>query len=372
VRFEGIINATTDDLHRMRTGIRAVLEPAITALLEGRSDADVRAAWRAATEPIVAEHEALRSVVKDLPSTVDLAGAVAAINGGRVTHVGTAVRTEGKVVNVALALDGNLKQQLRVVVSAMIANSTRPLHLWILSRDHTPAEFESFAAAFPEITVTWLPADGVTYGDVTRMLKHITVATMDRLLLPELLPELDRIVYHDIDALPLGDVAELHDTQLDGVPLAARSSLATNTMSGFGTVFAAVRALRDREDRGQELLHRVLREHPIDFIAFNAGILVLNLERMREDKFVDRYVPYVERYGLNDQEVLNFYVGANRQVLDPKWNSVPLQEVIDAPAIVHWAGSSKPWQPRYVRYQDRWHQYEREAERRTRAAASSA
>jgi len=366
VRFEGIINATPADLVTMRTGIRDVLEPAITALLAGASDDEVRAAWKASTEPIVAAHEALRAdYPRELPSSIDFDAAVAGINAGRVRIEGTEARTKGKPVNVAFALDGNLKRQLRVVVSAMVEHSTRPLHLWILSRDHSPEDFESFAAAFPEVITTWLPTDDVSYGDVTRMLPHITLATMDRLLLPNILSELDHVVYHDIDALPFGDVAELHDTPLGDAPLAARTSPANLTSSGFHTIYAAAKALKDREDRGQELLHRTLREHKIDFPAFNAGVLVMNLDAMRRDDFVRLYVPYVERYGLNDQEVLNFYAGARRLVLDPKWNSVPTQDAVAKPGIVHWAGGAKPWQDLYVRYQHTWEHYEAVAAERS-------
>ena len=48
---------------------------------------------------------------------------------------------------------------------------------------------------------------------------------MDRLFLPELLPDTDKILYLDIDMIVQGDVAELYRTDLLDTPLAARDEL---------------------------------------------------------------------------------------------------------------------------------------------------
>src|SRR5690606_11356603 len=94
----------------------------------------------------------------------------------RVERSGSA--PEGEAVNIALAVDGNLKSELAVVVDAMVAHCSRPLQLWVLCREHGSADFRRFAAAFPEVSVTWLPCDAVDHGRVPGMLKHITISTM--------------------------------------------------------------------------------------------------------------------------------------------------------------------------------------------------
>jgi predicted O-methyltransferase YrrM len=67
----------------------------------------------------------------------------------------------------------------------------------------------------------------------------------------------------------------------------------------------------------------------------------------------------VERYGMNDQEVLNCYAGPNRAILPPQWNSFPTQEVVTDPKIIHWAGPLKPWKRDYVLLREAWHDYQR-------------
>src|SRR5690606_26034863 len=154
----------------------------------------------------------------------------------------------------------------------------------------------AFSALFDEVDVTWLPCDEIDYGPIAGMLNHITVSTMDRLLLPYLLPGLDRVVYHDIDALTVHDVGELYDLDLGDSPLAARSAIARHVRSGHRNVRSAARRLREQPERAVDLLRRVPARVPFDFVAFNAGIMLLNLRRMRADDFGREMLPYVQMY----------------------------------------------------------------------------
>jgi len=191
-----------------------------------------------------------------------------------------------------------------------------------------------------------------------RVPAHITPSTFDRLLLPDLLPELDRIVYLDIDTRPLADIAELYDWELDGDPLAARSAVARHVVSGFAEIYRSVRALSDRPDDAHELVRRSHTRHRYDFTHFNAGVLVLDLARMRTDGFCAQVIGGVERYALNDQQALNWYAGPHRAVLPPAWNARPTQEVVTEPWLIHWAGVQKPWNREYVLLREYWQRYE--------------
>lgn len=362
LRFNGLAQLGEAEFAAMREGILGKLAPVMAAILAGRSEEEVYATWReVCAEDVAAAHARRASVPAMPPPSFDVAAACQQIRDGEVAT--GPKRPAGAEVHVSLALDGNLKAQLNVVVQALVDNGSRPLHLWILCRDHGPEDFESFAAKFPEVRVSWLPCDRVDYGPIRGMLGHVTVSTMDRLLLPDLLPELDRIVYHDLDALSLGDIAELYDWDLRGQPLAARSSVAGNQVSGFMRIHRSVGRIRDLRD-AYDLLHRMHGRHAYDFRGFNAGILVLDLARMRADRFGQEFLGFVERYGMNDQEVLNCYTGPHRAELPPQWNSWPTQERVADPKIIHWAGPVKPWQAAYVAKREVWVEYEERLARR--------
>ncbi|GAB3111322.1 hypothetical protein GCM10027055_11720 [Janibacter alkaliphilus] len=367
VRFAGLSPLTDDEVAAMGDGIADLLEPVMTAILAQRPEDEVRALWSERTEPLVQAAQARSAAEVPLREVVDIDAAVATVQAGRVDVPASEPGPDGEPIEVVVALDGNLKEQMLVVVDGMVEHATRPIHLTVLSRDHDADDHARVARLFPTVSVTWLPCDGVDHGEVLGMIPHITVSTMDRLLLPELLADVDRVVYHDIDALPVGDVAELYATDLQGLPLAARDSEASTMRSGYTNIFVPASLPGLDPGMGAELIRRECARHPFDFVGLNAGILVLDLDRMRADRFCQRFLPYASSFGMHDQHILNVYVGGDRVSLAPRWNARPSQETVTDPAIIHWAGTQKPWDAGYVHHQDIWR---RQVERvRSREAA---
>lgn len=354
VRFNGLAPLSDEEVYRMGETIAAILEPAMSRILAGSSEAEVRRAWSDSTADLVEAARSRHRKTVELPSHLDVRSVVTTIRSRCVVFEPFVERSSAGVVDVVMALDKNLKNEFEVVLDALVENSSRAIRLHVLCREHTNADFERVARLFPTVAFNWYSCDGVDYGDIHAMIPHITVSTMDRLLIPELLRDILRVVYLDIDILPLGDVAELFDTDLRGMPLAARDSEASSLTSGYTSIFAPATSPELRAGMGAELIRRGTAQHPFDWTGFNAGVLVLDLERMRADAFCETYIPYAFNFGMHDQHILNVYVGANRVPLDPSWNARPTQENIDRPRIVHWAGQQKPWNSGYVPYRDLW------------------
>jgi lipopolysaccharide biosynthesis glycosyltransferase len=99
---------------------------------------------------------------------------------------------------------------------------------------------------------------------------------------------------------------------------------------------------------------------------FNSGVLMLNLELMRQRGFTDALVTLVTstttKLRWPDQDALNLIVGSRRLALHPRWNcmnsfwyephvaieafgSQTLKEAVATPAIRHFEGPgfNKPW-----------------------------
>src|SRR5699024_50677 len=157
----------------------------------------------------------------------------------------------------------------------------------------------------------------------------------------------------------------------EGYPLAARDAEASAWHSGYGNIFQPASGRSLAPGMGSELIRRETARHPFDFVGFNAGVMVLDLARMRADRFCERFLPYAHNFGMHDQHILNVYVGADRVGLDPAWNARPSQEEVVDPKIVHWAGGQKPWAEGYVSYKGAWDRHV-EALRRREAALASA
>ena len=105
--------------------------------------------------------------------------------------------------------------------------------------------------------------------------------------------------------------------------------------------------------------------HGYGHAALNAGVLVMDLDRMRRDDFTTDYLGWVERYGFHDQDTMLAYVGPDRTVLEPRWNAMPALEDVPDPSLIHWASFGKPWDDQLTFEQERW----RDLRRHVRARA---
>jgi lipopolysaccharide biosynthesis glycosyltransferase len=167
-------------------------------------------------------------------------------------------------------------------------------------------------------------------------------ATWYRVLVPQLFGDLDRLLFLDLDLIVIESLRALWETDLKGNYVAA----VTN----------------------------VLPRHYADLLAaagfevtsyFNAGVLLMDLERMRQDGCMEAMVDYgvlhADSLVLRDQDALNAVLGRRRLALPPRWNCMnsffvypwsadvfdpdELEAAKRSPAIRHFEGpgTNKPW-----------------------------
>ena len=356
VRFAGLTGMQPGDprLDEMRTGIRDLTAAVFERILAGASEDDVYAFWRTLTAGRVAAARArLAEPVVDAPTTIDVAAAVAGAAAGS-RRFGPHERVDrSSTTDIVLAFDQNLTTPAAVLIESIVTYATGPLCLWVLARGLGEAYQEWLAGAFPALPITFIPCDAIGYGGTDgrprRVPSRITISTMDRLILPDMLPEVSRVVYLDVDTLMLGDVCRLAATDLAGNAVAARDS----NVSEASEWQRAGRRLP--EPLATELRRRMSFAHGYGHPALNAGVLVMDLDRMRRDEFSRTYLGLVERYGLHDQDTMLAYAGPNRGRIDPRWNAIPVIEDVIDPLLIHWASFGKPWEPGITFEQARWH-----------------
>ncbi|MFL5895587.1 MAG: glycosyltransferase family 8 protein, partial [Thermoleophilaceae bacterium] len=202
------------------------------------------------------------------------------------------------------------------------------------------AKFESFVEARGG-SATLIPVAAERIAGLPAAFNHVTEAMWYRIFLSELLPDVERVLYLDADTLAMDDLRPLWETELRGFALAA----VTNVWEPWNLGYPAALGLR----------------RPY----FNSGVLLMNLNRMRELDADARVADYAlaNRDSLTwpDQDALNVVLGDERVELYPRWNcmnSVLLFEsanevfgeeaVAEArarPGIRHFEGPAinKPW-----------------------------
>jgi lipopolysaccharide biosynthesis glycosyltransferase len=171
----------------------------------------------------------------------------------------------------------------------------------------------------------------------------VTSAMWYRVFLPELLPEVDRVLYLDVDTIALDLLEPLWAVDLAGSYVAA----VTNVFY-----------LRSHAQRAVDL-----GIAPTDY--FNSGVVLMNLELMRRDDsgraLLDYAVAHAPELAWPDQDALNVVLGKRRVSLHPRWNCMnsvlqfpwsadvfgaeAVDEARSRPAIRHFEGptTNKPW-----------------------------
>ena len=138
---------------------------------------------------------------------------------------------------------------------------------------------------------------------------HFRVETYFRLLLPELLPDYDKILYLDSDMIVCADVAELYETDVEGYLLAAcRDADTAGLYNGY-------------EPQKKQYTDEVLKlKKPYDY--FQAGTILFNLAAFRRTYTGEQMMRLAASYQweLLDQDVLNMLAEGKVRFVDMAWN----------------------------------------------------
>ncbi|RCK78594.1 MAG: Glycosyl transferase, family 8 [Candidatus Ozemobacter sibiricus] len=243
----------------------------------------------------------------------------------------------------ATVIDRSFCQHLAVMLRSLAVNhqSARPIRFWVLASDVEEDPRQRLAASlkeFPFLTIEWKSIDPALYDGLFIHL-HLSIATYFRFQLPDLIPPtVHRVLFLDSDLVVLKSLEELWATDLGEAGLAAVRDLGVGDVRRLG--FA----------RGEPY--------------FNAGVLLIDLDRWRQLDVLARAMGMAREYGSRlewmDQDILNLLFRGHWKELDPAWNvqtafytSVykvkepwrsALRQAIRQPRIVHFTGPSKPWE----------------------------
>jgi len=346
VRFDGLIDIDNRAFEAIRTGIRDKLEPVLGAIVQGRSEEDVYALWREVTAADVAAAEQRRlRPHKPLPGP-DISEALRKVQTGTITSPAEA--SAGDPVHVALIVTKGMERpelEPAVLIASLLEHASRPLHVHVLGGrgGERPIE-QRLARRFPQVTFSWVP---------TRSLKR---PEQTRLLLPDLLPDVDRVVLLPVPAVATGDVAELADLDLGAHAIAAPARGGKGA-SGFAIIHTAALRLAGRVDLAAELRRTAHARHAFDFDAFSTDVMVLDLERLRREGFREQSLALVQEFGLHELEVLHYLFGPGRAAVPVRWAAVPTRTAERGAGLIHWADRVKPWHPQLTPERDRWRAY---------------
>jgi lipopolysaccharide biosynthesis glycosyltransferase len=215
------------------------------------------------------------------------------------------------------------------------------------NRSGWPLEFHVFSDGLPDDTrrkvfdslpkgsasIRWVLIDLELFEDFAT-LSHISKVTYARFYIHEVFPDtVSRVLYLDADLLVLDDLRPVWETDLE--------------RSVVGAVLDGLDPKLKRGEPGLEAVPRV-RDY------FNAGVLLINLHRWRQERISERALEYLTWHPqspFSDQDALNFACDGLWKKMDRRWNfqdfyenaRISIMPPEKRPGIVHFVYRYKPW-----------------------------
>lgn len=334
-RLDGLLDP--GDVQSMSDRVSSLLGEILPLMCEGRSVSSVRSKWRELTLPFV--DDSRRYINSAAPLARSSRRHVATS-----TQRAKAPSGRGRTT-VVLAFDNGYLSRVKPLLVSIMGHSSRPVRFVWLVRHLQRNDLEPLLRLAGASTVVIEMSARLRTTEVN-LARGTTLSTMDRLFVPGLLPEMDRVVYLDVDTVMLGDVCELIDCDPSRRGVAARVNPAPQLRFQADVIEAAARPLdaaRAHSLRRAASCHLDLRAR-----CLNAGVLVLSLQALRAHSFTRSAVQLVRDFGVQDEQALNIYAGGDFAELPPSWNFMPYLDVEADAKLIHWAGSNKPWMPRPI------------------------
>jgi lipopolysaccharide biosynthesis glycosyltransferase len=172
---------------------------------------------------------------------------------------------------------------------------------------------------------------------------HITSATMLRLFIPDLLKDVKKVLYLDIDIIVCADLKKLLDLEVGecGVCLYREPVL-----------------FRDKDSLCKKYN---ITNNQVDKYICNAGVMLWDLDILREKKFTETCLKYNSIEPKDDQTLINLYCNGKQAYLDNIYNlnanrrDLKLNEKPEY--ILHYLTGNKPWKNPRHHYYYIWDQY---------------
>lgn len=182
-------------------------------------------------------------------------------------------------------------------------------------------KFDNFSLDFILINEQKLFAD-------FQICRHYSKTMYARFLIPQIKPNLEKVLYSDVDVIVLGDIKTMYDENLEGYALGAVPEYFENKI-----------LYPNR--------HILTNKH----FRFASGNLLINCKKWINEKILEQCIETEKKYRnvlkYPDQDILNIVFCNNYKKLEPRYcytiqNDVcfPVNDVV----ICHYNGEVKPWQ----------------------------
>jgi len=263
-----------------------------------------------------------------------------------------------KKINIFLCSNDKYMPGAHTLIISLLSNSPNCFfNIFFLFTGKKREMIDLFNDYFEQynIKIFWLKLKNSLDLSNFKIHAHLTVETYYRLLIAEYVPDnIKKIIYIDSDMVVLKDISLLWKEKFSK------------------NIIFAVRA------QWGDTIGKIISNHKEigldpNAIYFNAGLLLINLEKWRNENFSKKLIDYAENnqdyIEHEDQDILNVIFYKKWLEVNPLWNYcviLPKNKneekwkpyIKFPPNIIHYLGKKKPWL-KNLRYATRKHKNSR-------------
>jgi lipopolysaccharide biosynthesis glycosyltransferase len=255
------------------------------------------------------------------------------VSSPQSVYADTNNKLKTKPINIAFCFNENLWMQVGVTITSLLCTAEEKCCYNIYCV--VPASMNQTKKNILKAQVKkYSPLSMINFLTVTNQLDSVEPAenraTCYRLLLPNLLPDVDKVIYTDIDVIFNDDLQELDKIDISKYYVAGVRDFYKNdkNLRRKTRKIYSEYGLYDISDKGQYI---------------NAGVLILNLKKIRQDDIDKKWFELINiDFPYIDQDIINITCAGNILLLPYYYN---LNH--DSARIIHYAGSGsfgKPWE----------------------------
>lgn len=256
-------------------------------------------------------------------------------------------------IHICMISDDNYVVPTCVTIQSLIHSKNVSEHYYIhivasALADTTIQQFRALESS--DVTINIIKEDAPQRFQALHIFEEgsicaASIAALLKFILPELLPELDRVLYLDGDIIVRKNLGELYNYNIKDYYAAA--------VIDSGSIYYK-----------HEYVEKVAN-------YFNSGVMLLNLKRLRDEKLAEKLIQTkkeMKNYSLMDQNVFNLVFDGHVLLLPVKYNFMPVsldrsnskwtikqinerygtsyqnkKQMYEDAAIIHYSSKDKPW-----------------------------